>query len=217
MGTKKNERYKAHQRYYVDGKRVPGTTTILGVINKPALMYWAWDLGMQGVDYRKYTDDMATIGTLVHKRIEDHIKGKETDYTDYTPTQIKISDVGYHKFLEWEEENQPKYLRSELMLSSEVYGYGGTVDLYAKIGKKYVLVDFKTSKAIYDDQFCQVSAYANLMRENGMQVDEVLILRIGRDKSEGFEVRKVNQEKLYFEVFKNALGIYNVKKKLKWR
>jgi hypothetical protein len=196
---------------------VPGTTTILGVINKPALMYWAWDLGMQGIDYRKYTDEMASIGTLVHKRIEDHIKGVETDFADYRPTQIKISDVGYHKFLEWEQENNPQYLRSELMLSSAKYGYGGTVDLYARIGEKYVLIDFKTSKAIYDDQFCQVSAYAQLLRENGMLCDEVMILRIGRDESEGFEVRKVNQEELYFEVFKNALSIYNNKKKLKWR
>jgi hypothetical protein len=196
---------------------VPGTTTILGVINKPALMYWAWDLGMQGIDYRKYTDEMASIGTLVHKRIEDHIKGIETDFADYTPTQVKISDVGFNKLLEWEQENNPQYLRSELMLSSAKYRYGGTVDLYARIGEKYVLIDFKTSKAIYDDQFCQVSAYAQLLRENGMLCDEVLILRIGRDESEGFEVRKVNQEELYFEVFKNALNIYNTKKKLGWR
>lgn len=180
-------------------------------------MYWAWDLGMQGIDYRKYTDEMASIGTLVHKRIEDHIKGIETDFADYTPTQVKISDVGFNKFLEWEQENNPQYLRSELMLSSAKYRYGGTVDLYARIGEKYVLIDFKTSKAIYDDQFCQVSAYAQLLRENGMLCDEVLILRIGRDESEGFEVRKVNQEELYFEVFKNALNIYNTKKKLGWR
>jgi len=208
-------KYKAHQRYYYNNKRVPGTTTILGVLNKPALMYWAWDLGIQGIDYRKYTDEMATIGTLVHLRIENHIKGIETDFADFTPTQVKISDVGFNKYLEWETENNPQYIMSELQLACE--DYGGTIDLYAKINDKYCLIDFKTSKAIYADQFCQVSAYANLMRENDMQVDKVMILRIGRGKSEGFEVRTVNNEEEYIKVFKACIEIYNAKKKLKWR
>lgn len=207
--------YKAHQRYYYNNKRVPGTTTILGVLNKPALMHWAWNLGMQGIDYKAYTDDMAKIGTLVHLRIENHIKGIPTDFEDYTPTQVKISDVGFEKYLEWEEENDPQYLMSELQLSTK--DYGGTIDLYAKIKDKYVLIDFKTSKAIYDDQFCQVSAYANLMRENDMEVDKVMILRIGRDKSEGFEVRTISNEEEYLKVFKACIEIYNAKKKVKWR
>ena len=101
---------KTHQRYFVNEKRVPGTTTILGVLNKPALMYWAWDLGCQGIDYRKYTDEMAKIGTLVHERIEAHIKGSEVNFDDFTKTQITLSDVGFSKFLEWEQENKPIYI-----------------------------------------------------------------------------------------------------------
>jgi len=213
----KTKNIKTHQRYFVNEKRVPGTTTILGVLNKPALMYWAWDLGCQGIDYRKYTDEMAKIGTLVHERIEAHIKGSEVNFDDFTKTQITLSDVGFSKFLEWEQENKPIYIESELQLSSDKYFYGGTIDLYAKIGNKFVLIDFKTSNNIYDDHFCQVSAYANLLRENDLQVDDIMILRIGRDETEGFEVRSVVNEKLYFEVFKSCLVIYEAKKKLKWR
>ena len=52
-----------------DGEKVPSVTTVLNVLAKPALIYWAWDLGIKGIDYRKYRDDKADIGTLVHKQI----------------------------------------------------------------------------------------------------------------------------------------------------
>ena len=39
----KYKNLKAHTRYYVDGKRVPGTTTILGVMDKGyGLKKWYW-------------------------------------------------------------------------------------------------------------------------------------------------------------------------------
>ena len=48
---------KAHVRYRTkSGIMVPGTTTVLNLLAKPALVYWAWNLGMQGEDYRKVRD-----------------------------------------------------------------------------------------------------------------------------------------------------------------
>ena len=37
--------------YKLDGERIPGVTTISGLL-KPAgpLMHWAWELGMKGQD-----------------------------------------------------------------------------------------------------------------------------------------------------------------------
>ena len=32
---------EASHRYELDGKRIPSVTTVLGVINKPGLPYWA--------------------------------------------------------------------------------------------------------------------------------------------------------------------------------
>ena len=58
---------KAHQRYKTkDGVIVPGVTTILSILAKPALIYWSWNLGMQGIDYRKVSDKAKDIGTLTH-------------------------------------------------------------------------------------------------------------------------------------------------------
>ncbi|MBA7569795.1 hypothetical protein ES708_11536 [subsurface metagenome] len=48
------------------GQSVPGVTTILSVLNKPALVPWANRMGLQGIDVAKYVDDKAAIGTLAH-------------------------------------------------------------------------------------------------------------------------------------------------------
>jgi hypothetical protein len=64
--------------YLKDGKtRVPGVTTIIGKFKESGgLVHWAWDLGMQGIDYRKARDDAANVGTIAHGMVEQWIKGE---------------------------------------------------------------------------------------------------------------------------------------------
>ena len=68
----------AHTRYKTsDGQIVPGASTITGLLNKPMLVKWANNLGLQGIDSSKYTDKAASIGTLIHYLVECHITKKE--------------------------------------------------------------------------------------------------------------------------------------------
>jgi len=54
------KRSRAHITYKLaDGVPVPGVTTILSVLNKPALVKWANNLGLQGIDSSKYVDEKA--------------------------------------------------------------------------------------------------------------------------------------------------------------
>src|SRR5439155_21898181 len=54
------DKVKAHVRYYTSkGEQVPGVTTILSVLNKPALVSWANRMGLQGIDTHKYVDEAA--------------------------------------------------------------------------------------------------------------------------------------------------------------
>ena len=51
--AKYSNKSKIHTVYKTkDGIRVPGVTTILGELAKPALIHWAWDLGIKNIDYR---------------------------------------------------------------------------------------------------------------------------------------------------------------------
>lgn len=61
----------------LDGKRLPGVTTVVGGNlgwSAGALQYWAWDLGMQGINYREKLRTEADAGTIGHHFIECEIK-----------------------------------------------------------------------------------------------------------------------------------------------
>ncbi|GAI86127.1 unnamed protein product, partial [marine sediment metagenome] len=42
----------------------------IGVLNKPALVPWANNLGLQGINVKDYVDDKADIGTLAHLNLQ---------------------------------------------------------------------------------------------------------------------------------------------------
>ena len=210
---------KAHQRYKVDGVAVPSVTTILGLMSKPMLIKWANNLGLQGIDSTKYVDETAKIGSLVHERIEAYLSNFTLDMSDYTPNQVEASHNGFNKFLKWYEENDFQVIATEHQMVSEVYKYGGTCDCYGIKDGKYVLLDFKTGKAIYDEYFVQLAAYVNMLLEEGKSVDKVILLRIGRNEEEGFDFREIDVNDLMgarWEIFLSLLNVYYKKKEIGW-
>jgi len=207
---------KAHQKYYLkDGTLVPGTTTILSVLAKPALIKWANNLGLKGIDSNKYRDEKAEIGTLAHYLIECELKGQTPDTSDYSKNQIDQAENSLLSFYEWMKNHKLEVIGSEMQLVSEKYRYGGTVDCFGILDGVPTLIDFKTSNAIYPEMLHQLAAYKQLLKENGYEVKKARILRIGRDETEGFEERLCTNLKLHWEIFKHCLAIYNLQKQLK--
>jgi len=208
---------KQHTVYKTkDGQRVPGATTITGILNKPALVAWANKIGLQGIEVAKYVDELASIGTLIHSMVEHHLKGLKLDLNDYTPNQIDTAENGFLKYLEWEKQNHPKLIASELCLVSEEMKYGGTIDAIMEIDGKTTLVDFKSSKGIFPEHFLQVAGgYAPLVEENGYKIDDIRILRIGRDENEGFDYLSCPNRELNEKKFKLCLEIHKLDKQLR--
>lgn len=202
---------KKRQRYFLtSGEEVPGVTTILNVIAKPALVQWANRMGLQGIDTTKYVDDLATIGTAAHAIIAGRISQTPVDLRDYTPNQVDKAENSVLSYLEWEKHQQMETVVAETPLVSQTLRYGGTPDWFGRLDGRPVLLDFKTSKGIYNEHFYQLGAYWNLLREQGHEIDEVRILRVGRESSEGFEQRVIPGDRIpdYFEVFQAALELY---------
>jgi len=102
----------------------------------------------------------------------------------------------------------------ERPLVSEKRRYGGTIDYFGFRNTALSHIDFKTSKALYLEHELQVAAYTMLLEENGYQVDETYILRIGRDEGEGFEDRKIDRLPKLQELFWRCLQVYRLKKEL---
>ena len=206
----------AHQRYYTkDGILVPGVTTVLSILAKPALIPWANKLGLQGIEVGKFVDSLGDVGTLCHSIIESYLKKQEVDYSDYTPNQRVLAENASKKFFEWEQKNDFQVLQSEFQLVSEKHFFGGTVDIYCIFNGEKTLIDIKTSKATYPEHFTQVAAYKILLEENGYPVENAKILRIGREEAEGFDEKEVPLIDIHEEKFLACLKILQIDNKLK--
>ena len=94
---------KAHIVYKTpDGTRVPGATTITGLLNKPYLVKWANNLGLEGIDSSKYTDEAAAVGTLAHEMVQAHLQRTEVDTSRFSPIQVDLASNAVLSFLEWQ-------------------------------------------------------------------------------------------------------------------
>jgi len=209
------DKVKAHQRYKLaDGTQVPGSTTVLGVLDKAGLVGWANKLGLQGIDSRKYTDEAASVGTLAHYLVERELDGQPPDLGDYTPNQIERAMHSVKAFRRWLDGRTIEPILVEGRLVSEKYRYGGTVDFFGLLNGRRVLLDFKTSKAIYLEHKAQLVSYVKLLIENGYRPQEAHVIKLGRGPGASIEDHLVGQEELraHWAVFEHALGIYAAKK-----
>jgi hypothetical protein len=213
-------------RYYVatmkDGAewRLRSVTSILGVLNKEALIQWAVDQGMDDIraslvpgddgiihvtpdgleailaqarmaHYRTKTE-AADLGTQAHEAIEDFLRsGLESDLTGADPRVANCYDL----FRAWWEQAGLSVIQTELMVYHAGLGYAGQLDfLAADQAGSPVLVDWKTSKSIYWNYDLQVVAYAKALHAMGRgTVSGMRIVRIGREDAE-FEVREIPRD-----------------------
>ena len=194
---KSGKRVKAHVSYFNKaGQRLPGTTTILGVINKPLLVPWANNLGLQGINVRDYVDDKADFGTLVHEMMFCDLRGTEVDTSYYTGQQIDIAKNSFKKYLLWKQGHTIEPILLEEPLVSEKYQFGGTIDFFGLIDGVPTLIDYKTCKALYSEHFIQVCAYLKILKENKYKAKDCAILRVGRVEMEGFEFQGIYSKKI---------------------
>jgi len=205
----------AHQQYKLnDGTIVPGVTTVLNLLAKPALIYWAWDLGRQGIDFRKARDKAGDIGTIAHEMIETDIKGGKFDPSEYAPNLVEKAENAYLAWLQWQDNFELTTLGSEIQLVSEKYKFGGTLDWIVKNKDGQIwLIDFKSSKDIYDEMHYQIAAYEQLWNENhpDQTISQCHILRLGKENGT-FSHQKFNDLAKEWSIFHHLLSIWQLKK-----
>jgi hypothetical protein len=217
-----------------EGKRVQayGVTSCLGIINKPALLYWAvnkaiesleknWDINKDYDEveknnlleeakkaHRQFSKDAADIGTMFHSWAEDYINTKlEGKETPDMPKNKQLKSA-VDSFLKWESENKVEWIEAEKKLYSIKYGFAGTCDGLAKVNGVLSAIDFKTSSGIYDEYFLQASAYAKAIEEEyGDSIKQVWIIRVSKTGGE-FEAQKTENIDEHFKGFLGAYSLY---------
>lgn len=174
-------------------------------------------LGLEGISVRDYVDVLSRAGTCAHYMCECFLRGEKPDLCSYSANEIELATMSFNKFQDWFIKEKPVIIASEADYISEALQYGGRIDLYAMLHDKRTLIDIKTSKGVYDDHFTQVAGgYRTLLIENDKPVDIVIILRLGRNEIEGFDVNEATPEQIILHEKRFALcrEMYDINKKL---
>jgi hypothetical protein len=198
---------KAH-RYKLDGEWVPGVTTILGVLEKPAIPKWAAKLVAEHVvDNRDALDDMLTQfgragtvaalkevpwkkrddagvrGTDVHSFAERIVNGEEVDVPEHYVGHVESA-------LAFMEDWHIQPVLVEAVVGSRAHQYAGTLDLVARHhnGPRGIF-DYKTAASgIYMQTAFQNAAYA-FAEFHGDSGNEKPMADLGVTESYGVHLR----------------------------
>lgn len=199
--------YPNSHRYKLDGEWAPGVTTILGVLDKPAIPKWAaksvaeyvannrdsvehlWNMGERSVvDALKNIpwtarDKAAVRGTDVHDFAEQIANGAEVDVPDDLVGHVESC-------LAFMDDWDIKPVLVEAVVGHRGAHYAGKLDLVADHNQgDRAIFDYKTTASgIYKETAFQNAAYAfaEFHGENG---DESPMADLGIRESYGVHIR----------------------------
>lgn len=231
---------EARHEYKINGNVAPGVTTILKVVNKPALVGWAVkccaqyllaNLHAGEVDevqiglladrmkrsYRDVMAEAASIGTIVHAFAERYFKGQKP-----AVPKNKAALNGVEAFLAWTKEHEVKPVEVEFRVCSLAHGYCGSGDLDAHVDEQRCVIDYKTSSGIWPEYFLQDEAYMIAREEElGIKYAGGRVVRFDKTSGE-FEVSELQARGKFEAGFLGALALHRAleeanKGKRRWR
>ena len=169
-----------------DGGFVPSVTTILECYPKGAA-YYNW-LKEAGKDADEIRDEAGRRGSVVHKLTEDYDTGEEVQLVNPNGSiDYKLNEWAmFERYVEFRRRFQFVTDCIELNIISQDLGYAGTIDRVINMNGERILLDIKTSNAIYPSYWLQLAAYRALLFGAGIEVDKVAILWLNaKTRTEG--------------------------------
>lgn len=216
--------------YFLDGERVPGTTTITGRFkDSGGLMYWACAQGQKYYNLptmqalKGEMEQAANAGTIAHDLFHRFVRGvggigvfqimDQYECDKKTAEQAwRASENGKR----WFEQTKAEVLWSEEPLVSKEYRFGGTPDHVIRVSGKNRLMDVKTG-GVYMDALLQVAAYCQLVQEVKEQdIYGCDIVRFSKDHAD-FVHRSYEDLSDAWEMFKLFRKAYDLGKILEKR
>lgn len=209
--------------------RVPSVTAITNRRDKPGLIPWAVENclticrekilpdqihGAQfleevwkeaGSKYRDVKKKAADVGTLAHDALERYFTEKDS-VPPLADTPVRAR---YDEAVKWFNGNEVESVAVERPVYSRKYGYCGTLDNISRVKRVLSMLDYKSSRHIYNTYVSQVAAYIKAYEEEmGEHVEQVYILKIDEDRTRPFKYNR-EQIEIAFEGFLGLLADYN--------
>lgn len=226
-----------------DGSKVsvPSVTTVIdGTLHKPALISWAAKMQREadlnvlraaivsGLDigaavgaiestkpdaHNRIKEAAGDLGTEVHTLIERYC-AKLTGLPVIGPS---VSEEAHFVFAGWEQWARDVKLMPisiERRIAHRTLGYAGKLDFLGYVEDRLAIVDWKSSKAIYDSHYLQGVAYCRALAEMGLPEPEAMVCRLPKDgDSGGIEPRWVEGDyDEIFDAFTSLLKVYQWRK-----
>jgi hypothetical protein len=224
--------------------KVPGVTTVLSILDKPALKHWsanlqfdadiltAWeaheqDLSFESLEsFNSWFRDTAPRkkahveklreaqdhGKQVHRLIENCLRER----LGLPVTEFEASDEAlftFSGFKAWAASVELQPLLVETPLASFKHRYAGGMDNLALVNltEGLTVLDWKTSKAVYQEQRIQSVAYRMQVYELTGVMPKGMLVRLPKDGGEIEPVSldsEMDDPEMLFGVFKALLSIY---------
>ena len=178
--------------YKQNGAEFSRITSVLATIPSPALNYWLHEKVAQGAILAKdrglsntqalhfameapeeASRDAREQGTTAHEIIRAFNAGKAIALKDISDPVVRKK---VNVWMDFRMENKFETLSAERTLFSERYKIAGTLDHYGYFNDMVGVDDFKTG-GVYDKAFIQLSAYNEMLKENGI-TDHDIPLRV---------------------------------------
>lgn len=195
----------SRRRYLLDDDELDSVSSIVGTLDKPALLYWIEDQATRGAVLAErlgeledvYEEDwMGRVKTLglgaSAKRDEGADRGTAIHAAFHTlategraPNPASFPEVAQP----WVQgavcawlAMQPKLIASEEIVCHPDHRYAGRPDLIALVDGKVTLLDYKTGKGkVYDQAHYQTRLYEMALCALGIAIERIVIVGITDD------------------------------------
>lgn len=197
--------------YEIDGKPYYSVTTILGILDKPALVPWAAKMTAEAAQQYIYDngqhDALEGTVTLTAEDVDNMVAESKKAFRAKSKKAMDIGTIvheliekhcqtgiapdltndpdevqtAFNAWLQWVEENDFEPILSEVQVCNPGAGYAGRFDAVARVNGRVTLLDFKTSTGIWDEYKYQLAAYWDAFDNPDIEIESWGILRLDKE------------------------------------
>lgn len=232
--------------HLLDGQPLHGTSTVVKEVMPPFLAKWGAQCAVDSLKeggkkakdgvtvttelldsavlaWSKVRDAAADKGTDMHAELEKYVKaclekegGKPLVYGVGGQLEGELETVA--AFSKWSVENVSRFIFAEAHSFSKDVWVGGIIDCLARMKNgEIAVIDFKSSKEAYFNQFVQCAGYALQLDESGWGdfdgrnwfhsglVGSLIVIPFG---AKTFKPERIENVAGFKDVFKNVVEVY---------